>query len=362
MNRINKNKELRQKILDKSVLKNFPKVELHRHLEGTFSLENLFEISVKNNIDTPKDFALFKKGFQFPKNTEPDFLTFISKFKDNWFRSLEDIYSIAYHSVRKFKDDGIFYIELRFSPHYFARFNDFDRKEVTRVIIEAANTAAQEINIEIRFLITFSRRSQTPNEMIELYDQFHSLNLKEIVGIDLASYEKNYPPSKFVRVFDKVINENNYKITIHAGEVTPSDYIWSAIKDLHASRIGHGTSIIHDKKLQKYIKKHNIALEQCITSNYLTGSWLDEKNHPFGRLYKKGIPVVLNSDDPSIQDSDLTDDYKKALSYFSLTLDDLVRINKTALKSAFIPEEQKNKLLKEYMKQVNSFKDKYGLI
>lgn len=362
MSRINKNKDLQQKILDKSVLKNFPKVELHRHLEGTFSIENLFEISVKNNLDTPKDFKVFKKEFQFPKNAEPDFLTFISKFKDDWFRSMEDIYSIAYHSVRKFKDDGIFYIELRFSPHYFARFNQFDRREVIRTIIEAANTAAREINVEIRYLITFSRRSQTPKDMIQLYDQFHSLNLKEIVGIDLASYEKNYPPSKFIRVFDKIINENNYKITIHAGEVTPSDYIWSAIKNLHASRIGHGTSIIYDKKLQKYIKRHDIALEQCITSNYLTGSWIDEKNHPFGRLFRKGIPVVLNSDDPSIQDSDLTDDYLKALSYFSLTIDDLIKINKTALKSAFIPEKEKHKLQKEYIKKVNSFKDKYGLI
>ncbi|MFX1590611.1 MAG: adenosine deaminase, partial [Promethearchaeota archaeon] len=361
MNSINKKKDLQQKILDKSVLKNFPKVELHRHLEGTFSIENLFEISVKNNLDTPKDFTVFKRGFQFPKNEGPDFLTFISKFKDNWFRSLEDIYSITYNSVKKLRDDGIFYIELRFSPHYFARFNQFDRKEVTRVIIDAGNTAAREINIEIRYLITFSRRSQTPKEMIELYDQISSLDLKEIVGIDLASYEKNYPPRKFISVFNKIIKENNYKATIHAGEVTPSDYVWSAIKNLHASRIGHGTSVIYDKKLQRYIKRHNIALEQCITSNYLTGSWIDEKNHPFGRLYRKGIPVVLNSDDPSIQDSDLTDDYLKALNYFSLSIDDLIKINKTALKSAFIPEEEKHKLLKDYMKKVNSFKDKYGL-
>jgi len=362
MNRISKTKDLRQKLLDKSILKSFPKVEFHRHLEGTFSIEKLFEISIKNGLDIPKDYKVFKKQFQFPKNAEPDFFTFISKFNDNWFRSLEDIYSVTYYSVKNFKNDGIFYIELRFSPHYFARFNHFDRKEVTRVLIEAANKAAPEINIEIRFLITFSRRSQTPNEMIELYDQISSLNLNEIVGVDLASYEKNYPPKKFISVFNKIIKENNYKATIHAGEVTPPDYIWSAIKDLNASRIGHGTSVIYDKKLQKYIKNHNIALEQCITSNYLTGSWVNEENHPFGKLFKKGIPVMLNSDDPSIQDSDLTDDYLKAIRYFDLTLDDLIKMNKTAIDSAFLPEKDKHNLHTKYLKQVNSFKEKYNLI
>ncbi len=136
--------------------------------------------------------------------------------------------------------------------------------------------------------------------------------------------------------------------------------MWIAIKDLHASRIGHGTSVIHDKKLQKYLIKKNIALEQCITSNSLTGSWRNgEKNHPLGKLYRKGVPVTINSDDPTIQDSDLTDDYIKAIRYFGFDLQDLININITALRCSFIPDSEKKLLEKEYLKQIMIFKDKF---
>ena len=71
---------------------------------------------------------------------------------------------------------------------------------------------------------------------------------------------------------------------------------------------------------------------------------------------------MLNSDDPSIQNSDLTDDYLKAIRYFNLTLEDLIKINKTAINSVFLPEKDKHKLHTEYLKQVNSFKEKNNLI
>lgn len=339
----------------KEVMQKFPKVELHRHLEGSFHIPTLHKLALSNKLDYPKTLSLFKQFVQFPKDSEPDFLKFLSKFKNNWYRSFQDIYDITYHSIKKFKTDGLFYIELRFSPEHFALFNNFDRLKVTKTIIKAANAAATETNLYIRYLLTFNRGKQDQFEMIYLYKQISALKIPEIVGVDLAGDEINYPPKRFTEFFQYIKKKKQHGITIHAGEVSPPSQIWEAINLLSASRIGHGTSSIKDKKLQQYLIERNIILEQCITSNFQTGSWTDEKNHPLKTLYANNIPVTINSDDPSIQDTDLSDDYIKTLEFFSFTLEDLVALNETAIDGTFLTELEKTDLKSRYRQQVKRF-------
>jgi len=343
------------RLLDKSILKRFPKVELHRHLEGTFPVDKLHHLSLKNNLDRPREFEEFKREVQFPKDSSPDFLTFLTKFRNDWYRSLDDVYYIAYHSVRELVNDGLFYCELRFSPEHFALENDFDRREITRLIVEAGNKAAAETGVKLRYLLTFNRSKQTSREMMALYEQLRGLDLPEIVGIDLAGDELNYPPELFRDFFALIARDGLFRATIHAGEVSSSTQIWEAIRKLGAARIGHGTSAIEDAELQEYLKQHRVALEMCITSNYQTGSWADEKNHPIGALYRRGVPVTLNSDDPFIQNTDLTDDYLKALRYFDLSLEDLVALNLNALNASFLPERDGRELTSEYRRRVEEF-------
>ncbi|HUX50716.1 MAG TPA: adenosine deaminase [Spirochaetia bacterium] len=340
----------------KEVMKTFPKIELHRHLEGTFALSTMHRIAMKNGLPLPSEFGKFKQEVQFPRDSGPDFLKFLSKFRTDWYRSLEDVNDVVYDAVRELTEDGIFYIEMRFSPEHFALQNGFDRKEVSRVVVRAANKAAAEIGVAIKYLITFNRNKQDAEQMTVLYRDLLKLDVPEIVGIDLAGDELNFPPELFKSFFDVVKNDGVYRCTIHAGEVTASTQIWDAINLLHASRIGHGTSAITDQKLQNYLREHSIALEQCITSNHQTGSWVDESNHPLGTLYRNRVPVTINSDDPFIQDTDLTDDYIKAVKYFDLGVDDLVRMNMTALECSFLPDQEKMKLGQEYVRKVNDFR------
>ena len=340
----------------KNVWRKFPKIELHRHLEGTFDLETLFRIAQKNKLNVPKDFPSFKKTFQFPKDSKPDFHLFLSKFKNDWYRSLDDVYNITYASVKSFKTDNLFYIELRFNPEHFALFNDFNREEVTKLILAAGNKAAAEIGVKIKYLISFNRGQYAADYFITLYKKILALGKPEIVGIDLSGDEVNYPVKQFSSLFHAINQDGQYKSTIHAGEVTPASEIWEAVK-AKASRIGHGTATIQDTKLQKYLIDHQIALEQCITSNYQTGSWADEKTHPLNFFYRSGVPVTINSDDPTIQDTDLSDDYAKADKYFSFTLDDFVNLNLTAIKNSFLSDKEKAALQNKYLLAVGEFKD-----
>ena len=345
-----------QALLDPQIMQTFPKVELHRHLEGSFSLNTLYKIATRNKIDVPRDFNDFKQAVQFPKNGKPDFLLFLSKFRNDWYRTYEDVYDICHDSVLEMADDGLFHLELRFSPEHFALQNNFDRIEIADLVIKASNAAANKTGMSISYLLTFNRSKQDELEMLDLYRKLMKLNIDDIVGIDLAGDELNFPPELFTKFF-QAVKADGRKATIHAGEVTPSSQIWTAIKELGAKRIGHGTSAIHDPELQKYLTDNQITLEQCITSNYQTGSWEEEKSHPLGRLFRAGVPVTINSDDPFIQDTLLSDDYVKTVSFFDFTFDDLVQANKIALDACFLSDGKKTELWNQYLLKVENFKN-----
>lgn len=347
-------------LTDHSVMIHFPKIELHRHLEGTFDLSVLHSIAIRNKLDVPTNFADFKSFVQFPKDSGPDFLKFLSKFKTDWYRNFKDIEEITYHSIKNLVNDGLYYIELRFNPEHYALYNNFDRKKITRTVIQFGNQAAKETGLNLKYLITFNRMKQTSSEMIRLYDELRNLDLPDIVGIDLAGDEVNFPPEMFVEFFDYVNHDGKFLITIHAGEVSPSTQIWKAIELLHPRRIGHGTSAITDIKLQEELIRRKIVLEQCITSNFQTGSWADEKTHPLGRLFRAGVFATINSDDPHIQDADLTDDYIKAIKYFDFTLNDLKAINHIAIDGSFVSEAEKAVLRIGYDNAVSDFLKKYS--
>lgn len=348
-------------LLRRDVMLSFPKVELHRHLEGTFHLPTLLTIAQRNGLPVPQTLEEFRPTVQFPKDSDPDFLKFLSFFKNDWYRTLDDVEQIAYHSVKQFADDGILFIELRFSPEHFAFHNGFDRAEVTKLVISSANQAAKEAGFGIKYLITFNRGKQEQPEMLKLYQMLRSLGHDEIVGIDLAGDETNFGPELFSDFFAQVNKDGVYKTTVHAGEVSPSSQIWDAIKLLNADRIGHGVSTINDEELQAYLRDHNIALEQCITSNYQTGSWSDEASHPIGRLHRADVPVTINSDDPTIQDAALSDDYIKAVRYFDFTVDDLVALNLRAIDTAFLSDDERRTLRVDYQKAVAEFRSAHKL-
>ena len=340
---------------DRSVLTALPKIEVHRHLEGTYPIESLFRMAMKNDLDVPANLDDFKKAFQFPKNHGPDFLLFLSKFKKFWYKDLGDVSNISYDSVKAMKEEHLHYIELRFNPLHFTELTNFDPKDVIKAVISSCDAAADEINLQIRYLLTFNRHIQTSKEMISTLRMLSEADLSRVVGIDLAGDELNFPPDQFTGFFDDIKKEGRFGIDIHAGEVSDSKNMWIAIDRLHADRIGHGVAAIHDEKIQTVLRERNIFLAQCITSNHQTGAWKDEATHPMKQLTENGVPVTIASDDPTIQDSLLVDDYEKTVLNFGWTLDDLIRSNLKSVQGCFLSEKEKKALSDSYLKAVEVF-------
>ncbi len=356
-----KNKHIKNIRPDRTILTELPKIEIHRHLEGSYPIESLFKMATRNELDVPGTLPEFKEAFQFPKDHESDFLLFLSKFKKFWYKTMEDISSIAYDSVLSFTEDNLHYIELRFNPLHFTELTGFDPREVTKTIINACDVAAAEINLDIRYLLTFNRGIQNSAEMIKTFKSLHDVDLSRVVGIDLAGDEINFPPELFVEFFDLIAKEDRFGIDIHAGEIGDSKNMWTAIDQLHATRIGHGVASINDFAMQKLLKDKKIFLGQCITSNYQTAAWSNEATHPMKELYEAGVPINISSDDPTIQDTILTDDYEKTVKNFGWTVEDLIESNIKSVDACFLSNREKAGLKASYINAVNVFKAKFGL-
>lgn len=339
-------------ILTLKELRTLPKVELHRHIEGSMRVETLRELAAKKNLDRYpyRDPNTFRNVVSMSRNDTPDFLRFLSKFINVWYSSLDDVERIGYESVVDVYNEGVIYYELRFSPEHYAVENDYAREKVVARLIRGAQRAMKELKgIEVRFIFTLNRMKQKPKDMEYLIDIAKEFHTEGVAGLDLAGDEINYPARDFTNVFKKVKEAGLFGITIHAGEVVPPSSIWDSITYLYADRIGHGVTSIQDEKLIDYLIEHDITLEQCFNSNLQTAAIADIQKHPFPELYKKGVNVTICTDDPTVQQTDLNDDYYIANKIFEFSFDDFKKVNLTALDAAYLPEEKKGFLKKRYV-------------
>lgn len=195
-------------------------------------------------------------------------------------------------------------------------------------------------------------------EIAELAVNFRN---KGVVGFDLAGEEGGYPPKKHIEAFH-FIQRSNFNITIHAGEAFGKESIWQALQWCGAHRIGHATRLIEDitfdgegkivglGDLAQYILDKRIPLEICLLSNVHTGAVDKLENHPFIKLYRKKFRVFLNTDDRLMSDTTLTKEYHTAAELFGITLDDIEKLNINAMKSAFIPHDERLYYIYEVIK------------
>ena len=344
-----KHKQNSKKISD-SLIAELPKIELHRHLEGSFRMETLLELGKKRGLkelplDNPE---AFRHLVQMTSDDTPDFLTFLSKFRADWYSSLDDPRRLAYEAVEDAAKENIIYYEMRFSPEHFCRNSGFQIEEAMESVIDGARKAAEDNGMQVAFLITLGREKLTPDEMLEYIDRCLPYKKHGVVGFDLAGDELNYPPELFTKVFKGLYDKTGLHATIHAGEACGPENVRTSIVDLEAVRIGHGFRSVEDPAVVDLLIEKQAMLEICLTSNLQTGTVSRIEDHPFLKLYQKGVAVTLNSDDPQIQQSDLNTDYIIARDSFHFGMEDFLKVNRTSIKSIFQDDAFKKSLLKKY--------------
>lgn len=324
-------------------IKSLPKVDIHRHFEGSLRLSTLIEIAKMFHMDVPTDPEKLAPMVQMV-GEEPDAMRFLSKFGTlrRFYQSPSIIKRIAYEVVADAAMDNVKYLELRFNPQALANERGFTLEDVTDWVIESVREACEDFNIVVNLIVTLVRHDPF-HKAKKVVEVAMSRKGRGIVGLDLAGDEINYPADNFAPMFREAKQEG-LKITVHAGEWMGSDTVKQAILDMQADRIGHGVRAIDDPYVISLLKERDIPLEMSLVSNEQTGSVASIAQHPLKELLMKGVKVTINTDDPTICGVTMTDELALAADLLKMNFMLLYGLTWNGLEVGFLGDKQRLEL------------------
>jgi adenosine deaminase len=340
-----------------------PKVLLHDHLDG--GLRPLTIIELAEQI-----------GYTGLPASDPDKL-------GQWFRDAADSGSleryletfvhtvavlqtehgltrVAREAAEDLAEDGVVYAEIRYAPELSVE----DGLSLTQVVdaVNAGFRQGEELaaqrgrRIRVGALATAMRHAARSREIAELAVRYRD---RGVVGFDIAGAEAGFPPTRHLDAFEYLRREN-YHFTIHAGEGFGLPSIWEAIQWCGTDRLGHGVRIIDDitqtasgaelGRLAQYVRDKRIPLEMCPSSNVQTGAAASIAEHPIGLLRALHFRVTVNTDNRLMSGTSMSREMGLLVDAFGYDWSDLRWFTVNAMKSAFIPFDDRLAIIDEVIK------------
>ena len=329
-----------------------PKVELHRHLEGSLRLDTMVDVARQHGIVIPDDVIRLSTLVQVQEEDRFTFQNFLSKFNTLrlFYRSPDVIHRITREAIEDAAKDNVRYMELRFTPVALSRAERFPLHDVMDWVLTSARAAAEQHGVIVRLIASVNRHEST-----DLAEQVAWLAAEHandgIVGLDLAGNEAEFKSEPFYGIF-KEAKQAGLHVTIHAGEWGPAIHVKEAIEDFEAERVGHGVRVLEDKNITALARERQTALEVCITSNYQSGVVDALEKHPIVKLLEEGLNVTINTDDPSISRITLSHEYHAACEDLSMPQRKLRECILAAAQAGFLPEQEKENLVDRLKKDL----------
>lgn len=331
-----------------------PKVELHRHLEGSLRLTTMLDIARRHDIAIPEDVIGLSNLVQMQEDENFSFRNFLAKFDTLrlFYRSPEVIDRITREAVEDAAKDNVRYMELRFTPVALSRAERFPLNEVMDWVAVAAQAAAVEFEMVVRLIPSVNR-----HESPELAEQVAWLAAERkdsgIVGIDLAGNEAEFPSEPFHGIFREA-RQSGLHLSVHAGEWGPAENVREAIEQLGAERIAHGVRVLEDASVMALARERFVPFEVCVTSNYQSGVVPEPGSHPLPHMLEAGLNVTINTDDPSVSRVTLSHEYHVVCDELAVPADALRACILAAGEAAFLPDAERKDLIHGLKKEIPS--------
>jgi len=318
-------------------IKELKKIELHLHLDGSVGIDTISNITNKKIDDLEKRMIASSKCENLSE--------YLTKFDTpiECMQTKENLILVSKELVDYLESQNVIYAEIRFAPMFHTK-QGLSYEEVVESVLEGLN---QNKKVKTNLILCMMRGVNKENNLKTIEVASKYLN-KGVCALDLAGAEDKYPLSEYVDLFEIAFNKN-IPFTIHAGENGKYTEIELALK-LGARRIGHGIHAYESEYLQNELREKNILLEICPTSNVQTNSIDEYENHPIYSFYKKGLKVCINTDNKTVSNITLNDEYLKLYNTFNFNMEDFKQMNMNAIEGAFLTIEEKDKLKKELEK------------
>ncbi|MDG9705737.1 adenosine deaminase [Streptomyces sp. DH37] len=341
-----------------------PKVLLHDHLDGGLRPATVVEIARATGYDALPETDPEALGTWFREAADSGSLErYLETFAHTCavMQTREALVRVAAECAEDLAADGVVYAEVRYAPEQHLEAG-LSLEEVVEAVSEGfreGERRAREAGHRIRVgvLLTAMRHAARSLEIAELANRHRDLG---VVGFDIAGAEAGYPPTRHLDAFEYLKRENNH-FTIHAGEAFGLPSIWQALQWCGADRLGHGVRIIDDihvaedgtvklGRLAAYVRDKRIPLELCPTSNLQTGAASSYAEHPIGLLRRLRFRATVNTDNRLMSGTSMSREFGHLVETFGYTLDDMQWFTVNAMKSAFIPFDERLAMINEVIK------------
>ena len=327
-------------------LATLPKIDLHRHLEGSVRLETLLDVAEQYQIDLPeRTLEGLRPLVQVMPDDENDAVHFLKKFTvlRRFFCAPEVIRRVAREAVLDAANDNIRYLELRFTPRALARLMNYNYSEVIDWVCDGVRQAQAECRIGVGLIVAVNRHESVIDARQQLYAALNH-QADGVVGFDLCGQEAGYPAEPFFPIFVQA-RRAGLGITIHAGEWVGPANIRAAIQELGAQRIGHGVRIVEDNKIVQLALSSGTTFEVCPTSNVQSGVVYAIAHHPLLDMNYLGLRTTINTDDPAISAITLSAELAVAVEQLGMTLPAVRQALLRSAEAAFLSDADRQQLI-----------------
>jgi adenosine deaminase len=340
-----------------------PKVLLHDHLDGGLRPQTVLDLAPGAGHTLPADDAeSLRRWFEESANSG-SLERYLETFDHTVavMQSAENLRRVAQECVEDLAEDGVVYAEVRYAPEQHLQ-DGLSLEQVVEAVqagFEAGEEQARANGrpVVVRQLLTAMRHQARSREIAELVVRYRD---EGVLGFDIAGAEAGFPPTRHLDAFEYLQRENAH-FTIHAGEAFGLPSIWEAIQWCGADRLGHGVRIVDDitqgadghyvlGRLASYVRDKRIPLEMCPRSNVQTGAATSIAEHPIGLLKDLGFRVTVNTDNRLMSGTSMTEEMFGLVEAFGYTLEDLRWFTINAMKSAFLPFDERLDIINKEIK------------
>ncbi|MBC7272196.1 MAG: adenosine deaminase [Streptomyces sp.] len=341
-----------------------PKVLLHDHLDGGLRPATVVELAQQTGYPNLPETDPEKLGVWFREAADSGSLErYLETFSHTVgvMQTRDALVRVAAECAEDLAADGVVYAEVRYAPEQHLAAG-LTLEEVVEAVNEGFREGERRAHdnghrIRVGALLTAMRHAARALEIAELANRYRDLG---VVGFDIAGAEAGYPPTRHLDAFEYLKRENNH-FTIHAGEAFGLPSIWQALQWCGADRLGHGVRIIDDievradgtvalGRLASYVRDKRIPLELCPSSNLQTGAASSYAEHPIGLLRRLHFRATVNTDNRLMSNTSMSQEFEHLVEAFGYTLDDMQWFSVNAMKSAFIPFDERLAMINDVIK------------
>ena len=345
--------------MDPETIRLAPKAVLHDHLDGGLRPATVIALADKAGYDALPSTDEVELAAWFHRGADRrDLGLYLETFEHTVgvMQTAAACHRVASECAADLAADGCVYAEVRFAPALHTA-GGLSLDEVVEAILAGFAEGSAGTGLTIRALVTAMRTSTDSMKVAETAIRYRD---RGVVGFDIAGREAGYPPTLHLDAF-QYLQRENFHFTIHAGEAFGPASIWEAIQFCGAERLGHGVRIVDDigmsevgtpqlGRLASIVRDRRIPLELCPTSNVHTGAVADIAAHPIGLLRSLGFRITVNTDNRLMSDVSMTSEMAALNRAFGWGLDDFRWLTINAMKSAFLPFDERLGLINDIIK------------